>query len=181
LRIISGKHRSRRISAPKDLPVRPTTDLAKESLFNILNNDYYFDEIKVLDLFAGIGSISLEFASRECQDITAVDNHSGCVRFIESTAASLEMDMAINVRKADAFDFIQNTRESYDIIFCDPPFSMDDIDQLPVQIMDRDLLNEDGILIVEHGPKTNLEELPFFTGMRKYGNIRFSMFKKTSA
>jgi len=178
LRIISGTHKSLRITAPKELPVRPTTDMAKESLFNILNNFYYLDEIRVLDLFAGIGSISFEFASRECPDITAVDNHQGCIAFIEQTAKKYNMSDAISTRRADVFDFIARCNEQYDVIFCDPPFAMENIEDLPVKIMEKDLLTEDGILIVEHGPQTDLESFPYFDQVRKYGNIRFSIFKK---
>ncbi len=178
MRIISGTHKSIRITAPNNLPVRPTTDFAKESIFNILNNDYYFDEIKVLDLFSGIGSISLEFASRECPDITSVDNHSGCIQFLEQKAKELKMENAISVRNSDVFDFIERSNEKYDVIFCDPPFAMDSIENLPLKIMEKDLLKEDGILIVEHGPKTDLQAFPYFERVRKYGNIRFSIFKK---
>mgnify|MGYP000057387167 CR=1 FL=1 len=178
MRIISGKHKSLRINAPDGLPVRPTTDMAKESLFNILNNSYYFDEIKVLDLFAGIGSISYEFASRDCPDITSVDNHPGCIQFIEDTANKLNMSDAIKTRKADVFEFVEKCNDKFDVIFCDPPFAMENISDIPVKIMAKDMLTEDGILIVEHGPKTSLENFPYFHRERKYGNIKFSIFKK---
>ncbi len=181
MRIISGTHKSLRITAPKNLPVRPTTDFAKESIFNILNNYYYFDEIRVLDLFAGIGSISYEFASRDCTDITAVDNHPGCVQFIESTVNQLKMSDAISVLNVDVFDFVERCDEKFDVIFCDPPFAMENIEDIPVKVMAKDMLNDGGLLIIEHGPKTDLGELPFFDQVRKYGNIRFSMFKKETA
>ena len=105
MRIVAGKFRSRRITAPNSLPVRPTTDMAKEALFNILNNSYYFDDLKVLDLFAGIGSISFEFASRGCTDITAVDAHAGCINFLEKTSTSLEI--GLQTVKSDVFSFLE--------------------------------------------------------------------------
>ena len=119
MRIISGKYKGKRIVAPKNLPVRPTTDMAKEALFNILNNTYYFDSISVLDLFSGIGSISLEFASRGTTDLTAVDMHTGCTRFLEKVSGELELP--IRVLKADAFSFLSKTNRKFDVIFADPP------------------------------------------------------------
>ena len=124
MRIVSGKYKSRRINAPKNLPTRPTTDIAKEALFNVLNNNYYFEDISVLDLFAGIGSISLEFASRGTEHIISVDNHYACVKFIEATAKDL--DAEITVIKSDAFKFIEKSSLKVDVIFADPPYDLSD-------------------------------------------------------
>lgn len=114
MRIISGKYKGKRLQAPKKLPVRPTTDLAKESLFNILNNQYYFENISVIDLFAGIGSITFEFASRGCEQIIAVDEHVGCVRFINQTANNL--NLPITVIKNDVFKFLATNNLKADVI-----------------------------------------------------------------
>lgn len=122
MRIISGTLKGKRILAPNNLPVRPTTDFAKEALFNILNNQWYFDEITVLDLFSGIGSITFEFASRGAKAITAVDQHLGCVKFVEQTAKTLTLDGVITTIKADAITFADKEAvKSYDLIFADPP------------------------------------------------------------
>ena len=120
MRIISGKYKGRRLNAPKKLPIRPTTDMAKESLFNILNNLYYFDEISVLDLFAGSGNISYEFASRGVEAITAVDAHFNCVKFISNTAEQL--DMPIHTVKSDVYAFLKSNASRYTVIFADPPY-----------------------------------------------------------
>lgn len=177
MRIVAGKFRSRRITAPNNLPVRPTTDMAKEALFNILNNSYYFDDLKVLDLFAGIGSISFEFASRGCTDITAVDEHFGCIKFLEKTSTELEIDL--ETVKSDVFLFLERISQSYDIIFADPPYDMET--EKFIELLDlvfgRNLLNQDGVLIVEHGKQTNLSGHPKFDKSRKYGSNVFSFFK----
>ena len=122
MRIISGKHKGRRITAPKNLPVRPTTDLAKESLFNILNNHYYFDTISVIDLFSGTGNIAFEFASRGAKNIHAVDGNFNCVKFINKT--STEFDFSINAYRSDVFKFLEKTALNADIIFADPPYDI---------------------------------------------------------
>lgn len=177
MRIVAGKFRSRRIIAPNNLPVRPTTDMAKEALFNILNNSYYFDDLKVLDLFAGIGSISFEFASRGCTDITAVDENSGCIRFLEKTSAELEIEL--QTVKSDVFLFLERSVQSYDIIFADPPYDMETerFFRLLDLVFERNLLHQEGVLIVEHGKQTKLSEYPKFEKERKYGSNVFSFFK----
>lgn len=151
--------------------------MAKEALFNILNNSYYFDDLKVLDLFAGIGSISFEFASRGCTDITAVDEHFGCIKFLEKTSAELEIDL--ETVKSDVFLFLERISQSYDIIFADPPYDMEteQFIQLLDLVFERNLLNQDGLLIVEHGKQTNLSGHPKFDKSRKYGSNVFSFFK----
>ena len=119
MRIISGTFKGRRITAPKKLPVRPTTDMAKESLFNILNNRFYFDEVSVLDLFSGTGNISYEFASRGTENVTSVDANYGCVQFINKTAE--EFEMSIQTIKSDFFKFLENHTLQYSLFFADPP------------------------------------------------------------
>ena len=123
MRIISGLYKGRKIVAPKNLPVRPTTDMSKEALFNILNNQYYFDDISVLDLFSGTGNISYEFASRGTENITAVDSHYDCIKFISQTAESFEM--LLQTIKSDVFKFLETNKNKYDIIFAAPPYDFD--------------------------------------------------------
>jgi len=176
MRIISGKHKGRRIVAPKKLPIRPTTDLAKESLFNILNNYYDFDQIKVLDLFAGSGNISYEFASRGTKDITSVDSDLGCIKFIQQTSDAL--DLNIKSVKANVFLFLEKLRTQYDIIFADPPYELgiEDFEKIPKLIFKNDILTQNGMLVIEHSSEINLEDIGQFWNKRKYGSSFFSFF-----
>ncbi len=177
MRIISGKYKSRRIIAPSKLPVRPTTDMAKEALFNILNNRYYFDEVAFIDLFAGTGNISYEFASRGCEKITAVDGNFGCVQFINKTAT--ELDLSITTLKSDVFSFLEKTHQKSDIIFADPPYDIpiEDFEQIAELIFKNKLLLQDGVLIIEHAKQTDLSHLPNYSNQRKYGGSVFSFFE----
>ena len=178
MRIISGKYKGKRLIAPKKLPVRPTTDMAKEGLFNILNNRFYFDGLKVLDLFAGTGNISFEFASRGIDDITAVDSFPGCTQYIAKTAT--ELDFSISTVKADVFKYLEKTTEKFDIIFADPPYSFDQSQFLKIAdlVFERGLLEEDGLLVVEHSDQTDLSQHPRHTEQRKYGGSIFSFFQE---
>ncbi len=177
MRIISGKHKSRRITAPNNLPVRPTTDMAKEALFNILNNHYYFDQIEVLDLFAGIGSISFEFASRGTKNITSVDQHHGCIAFLDKINNELEFSM--QTIKSDVFSFLEKSNTKYDVIFADPPYDFLDEQYQKILdlVFDKQLLSEDGLLIVEHAKQTDLSNNQTFTKSKKYGGNMFSFFE----
>ena len=175
MRIISGSHRGKQLIAPKNLPVRPTTDFAKESLFNILNNYFYLDSIKVLDLFAGTGNISYEFGSRGCPDITAVDSHAGCVQYIHKTAAALSYP--IEVIKSDAFTFLERNLSSYDVIFADPPYALPELETIPDLIFQYDLLKEDGLLVFEHGKNNDFSAHPHFIEHRSYGSVNFTLFR----
>ena len=177
MRIISGIHKGRRIQAPKKLPVRPTTDMAKEAIFNILNNQYYFDEISVLDLFSGIGSISYEFASRGTEKIISIDEEYGCVKFIETTAQ--EFEMPIQVIKANVFKYLENCHAQFSIIFADPPYSFSEemFAKIPQLIFQNNLLEEEGLLIIEHSKHTDLSQLEHFKYSKTYGGNMFSFFK----
>lgn len=178
MRIISGQFKGRRITAPKNLPVRPTTDMSKEALFNILNNSFYFDEISVLDLFSGTGSISYEFASRGTESITCVDEDFGCIKFINKTAE--EFEMPITTVKSDVFKFLETTNLKVDVIFADPPyaFNLEQFSRIPELVFQNELLTEDGILVVEHAKQTDLSELPFFSYAKNYGGSIFSFFEQ---
>lgn len=177
MRIISGLYKGRKISAPKKLPVRPTTDMAKEALFNILNNQYYFDSITVLDLFSGIGSISYEFASRGTEHIVSVDENFGCIKFINQTSEALEMN--IQTIKSDVYKFLERYKLKSTIIFADPPYSFTDerFGEIPKLIFKNDLLDKEGVLIIEHSKHTDLSKLDFFNYSKSYGGNCFSFFK----
>ncbi len=176
MRIISGTHKGKRLHPPKNLPVRPTTDFAKESLFNVLNNRVDFEAVKVLDLFAGTGSISLEFASRQATEITAVDQNYRCIDFIKRSAKELKLDQ-IKAIKANVFKILAPGKNKYDIIFADPPYDLEEIPEIPDLIFENNLLNDGGMFILEHSRKNTFENHPHFEEHRKYGNVNFSFFK----
>ncbi len=176
MRIISGIHKGRRLTAPKKLPVRPTTDFAKEALFNILRNTYYFDELSVLDLFSGTGNISFEFASRGTENITAVDSDSGCVTYI--TKITEELEMPISVVKSEVQLYLEKNNGSFDIIFGDPPydFSIEKLTAITETIFSKNMVKDDGLVILEHASQTDLSSLSNFVEARKYGSSVFSFF-----
>tara|TARA_R110002124_G_scaffold278255_1_gene450126 strand:- start:27 stop:566 length:540 start_codon:yes stop_codon:yes gene_type:complete len=179
MRIISGIYKSRKIIAPKNLPVRPTTDMAKESLFNIINNLYYFDAVSVLDLFAGTGNISYEFASRGTEQITCVDQDFGCIKFINKTTEMFEMP--IQTIKSDVFKFLEKTSIQSNIIFADPPYNFTEAQfaRIPNLIFQNNLLLDDGLLIVEHSKHSDLSNLENFAYSKSYGGNVFSFFETT--
>lgn len=176
MRIISGKNKGRQIIAPKNLPVRPTTDFAKESLFNILYNKVSLTEIDVLDLFAGTGNISYEFGSRDCKSITAVDINHNCTQFIHQTAVKLNYKNLFIIQ-ADYKAFIKNTNKTWDIIFADPPYNMEGIGEIPKLIFDNQLLNSDGLVILEHNKSIDFVQHTEFFDHRCYGKVNFTFFK----
>lgn len=180
MRIISGKYKGRRLQAPKNLPVRPTTDMAKEALFNILNNHFNFGELKILDLFSGTGNIAYEFASRGATPLVAVDADMGCVNYIRKI--STEFDFDITPIKSDVFTFLQKHKGSYDIIFADPPYHLDqkDFEKIPTLIFENEILDEEGMLIIEHSKDTKLEHLDNFSFARTYGGTTFTFFELVS-
>jgi len=177
MRIISGKYKGRRISPPKNLPVRPTTDMCKEALFNILNNNFNFSGLRVLDLFAGTGSISYEFGSRGCTPITSVDGDMGCVMFIKKTANEFEFD--ITAIKSDVFKFLEKSKAHYDIIFADPPYGMEqkDFEKIIELVFEKELLEDDGMMIIEHSKYTKLEHMENFSFEKAYGGSVFTFFE----
>ena len=181
MRIISGEFKGRRITAPKKLPIRPTTDMAKESLFNILNNQYYFEDVSVLDLFSGSGNISYEFASRGTENITSVDQDFGCIRFINETAESFGMQ--IQTIKSDVFKFLEKSRTKATIIFADPPydFTVAQFSKIPELVFKNGLLEAEGLLIVEHSKYTDISSSKNYSHSKSYGGNMFSFFKLPSS
>lgn len=177
MRIISGKHKGRKINPPKNLPVRPTTDMSKEALFNILNNHFNFHELKILELFAGTGSISYEFASRGSAPILCIDGDMGCVNFIKKTAK--EFDFDITALKSDVFKFLEKHTAKYDVIFADPPYGMEqkEFEKIIHLIFENEILDEEGMLIVEHSKHTKLEHMENFSFQKSYGGSVFSFFE----
>lgn len=177
MRIISGKYKGRRISPPKGLPVRPTTDMSKEALFNVLNNHFSFEGLKILDLFAGTGNISYEFASRGSTPITSVDGDFGCVKFIKQVAA--EYDFNIAATKSDVFTYLERCKTSYDIIFADPPYALDQatFEKIVSLIFEKELLNSDGMMVIEHSKYTKLDHMMNFSFKKSYGGSIFSFFE----
>jgi len=176
VRIISGKNKGRQIIAPKNLPVRPTTDFAKESLFNILHNMVLITELDVLDLFAGTGNISYEFGSRDCKSITAVDMNHNCTQFIHQTAVKLNYKN-LYIIQADYKAFVKNTNKTWDIIFADPPYNMEGIEEIPKLIFDTQLLKPDGLFILEHDKSIDFAKHTEFFDHRRYGKVNFAFFK----
>lgn len=177
MRIISGSHKGKRLIAPKKLPVRPTTDFAKEGLFNMLRNTFHFSEISVIDLFAGTGNISYEFASRGVEEITCVDADTGCIQFIKKTAA--ELSFPISTIKSDVFSYLEKSRQSADVIFADPPydFSVEQFEKIVTLVVENSFLNEDGLLVIEHPKHTDLSQVRNYSNSRKYGSSVFSFFE----
>lgn len=177
MRIISGKFKGRRFSPPADKwPTRPTTDFAKEGLFNILQNHLDFSELKVLDLFGGTGNHSYEFISRGCTDVTYVDKFGGCIKFVQKTSEKLEIEDFIKIVRSDVFKFMERTTEQFDYIFAGPPYALPTIDTIPDLIFKNNLLKEDGWFVMEHNPNHSYDEHPNFFQKRNYGKTIFSFF-----
>ena len=175
MRIISGTHKGRRLMAPSTLPVRPTTDRAKESLFNIIQNRYYFEEKNMLDLYSGTGNIAYEFASRGCDKILAVDNNYNCINYIEKTANNLGFNIA--TIKSDCLKYLKNCKQEFDFIFADPPYQNKNLIDIPDLVFNNEWLAPNGLLIMEHGPYTSFSDHKNFVELRKYGNVNFSFFE----
>ncbi|MBE7178304.1 MAG: RsmD family RNA methyltransferase [Mucilaginibacter polytrichastri] len=175
MRIIGGRLKGLRLSPPRNLPVRPTTDLAKEALFNILNNQIELEGLRVLDLFTGTGNMAFEFASREAASVMAIDRSEAGVRYISATAKQHGLDQ-LKAQKADVFAFLKRPQEKYDLIFADPPYDLDRIPEIPVLVFQQNLLDKNGMLIVEHQAMQNLSAHPNFKEQRRYGHSAFSFF-----
>ncbi len=178
MRIISGTYRGKQLIAPKQLPVRPTTDFAKTGLFNIINNLYNFKSVSFLDLYAGTGSLSFEFLSRGCNDITSIDMHGGCCKYIKTTAALLNNNNALSVIQADVIKFLSTAIKPYDIIIADPPYAETPAEELTKIVFERKLLKPGGVFILEHATGNDLSMIAHYNDTRKYGHVSFSFFRQ---
>ncbi len=178
MRIIGGEFKGRKFIPPaKNWPTRPTTDFAKEGLFNILNNRLDFEEISVLDLFGGTGSHSYEFISRGCLDVTYVDKFPGCVAFVQKTAQELNISEKIKIFRADVFKFVLQNTKKYDYIFAGPPYPLPQLNSIPDHIFTHDTLAIDGLFVLEHNPNHDFKNHPNYIEERNYGTTIFSFFK----
>ena len=177
MRIISGKYKGRAIIPPKNLRARPTTDFAKENLFNVLGNLVDFEECDVLDLFAGTGSMSYEFASRGARSITSVEINAVHHNFIRQTARSLGADNIFAV-KANAFLYLRSCPKQFDIVFSDAPYDLEGLEEIVTLVLESNILREEGIFIFEHSDKYDFSDNPYFWQLRSYGSVQFSMFRK---
>ncbi len=176
MRIIGGEHGGRKFSPPTNMPhTRPTTDIAKEGLFNVLQHNLDFEELKTLDLFGGTGSISYELASRGVENLTIVEKDPAMYEFIKKTAATLRIEGLIAV-KMDVFKFIDQCAEKFDFIFAGPPYALTTIDDLPKKIFEKQLLNNGGWFVLEHTPRNDYKNFPFYKTERNYGTTIFSTF-----
>ena len=175
MRIISGRYRGRALHPPHNLHARPTTDFAKESLFNILNNYFDFEKINVLDLFAGSGNISYEFASRNSPHIDAIEKDTTNFSYIQQAIRDMKLETLFSY-KTDVFRYLKTCHINYDIIFADPPYDMDGIEKLPNLIFENNLLKPDGWFILEHSQRKSFENSKLFREERHYGNVHFSFF-----
>jgi 16S rRNA (guanine966-N2)-methyltransferase len=179
MRIIGGEHGGRKFNPPNNMPyTRPTTDIAKEGLFNILQNKLDFEELKTLDLFGGTGNISYELASRGVPDLTIVEKDNAMYEFIKKTAAALQLEN-FKVLKLDVFKFIATTADKFDFIFAGPPYALTTIDNLPKLIFEKQLLNKDGWFVLEHTPRNDYKNSPYYKSERNYGSTIFSTFIET--
>ena len=176
MRIIGGEHGRRRITPPANMPhTRPTTDVAKEGLFNVISNNLDIEELKTLDLFGGTGSISYELASRGANDLTIIEKDPKMYEFIKKTATELKLEN-FRVLKMDVFKFIDQCTDKFDFIFAGPPYALGNIDDLPKLIFEKQLLNSKGWFVLEHTPRNDYKKFPFYATERNYGTTIFSIF-----
>lgn len=177
MRIISGIYKRRRFEVPRTFKARPTTDFAKENLFNVLNNYMDFEEgVSALDLFAGTGSISLELLSRGCERVISIEKDAAHYAFICKVLKELKTENCFPIR-GDVFKFIRGCKEQFDFIFADPPYALPELETLPGLILEKQLLKEDGVFVLEHGKQNNFEENPHLIERRTYGSVNFSFFR----
>ncbi len=176
MRIISGRYKGKRITVPKHFSARPTTDFAKESLFNIINNCFEFEKINVLDLFAGTGSISYEFASRGCREIDLVENNFRTHIFIKQLIDKMDMGV-INPVRSDVFRYIKRCSKTYDLIFADPPYQLIQLESIPDLIFEKGLLKDRGWFILEHSKRQDFSLHEHYRENRVYGGVNFTIFR----
>jgi 16S rRNA (guanine(966)-N(2))-methyltransferase RsmD len=176
MRIIAGEYGGRKFNPPAKMPyTRPTTDIAKEGLFNVLQHSVDMDGLKTLDLFGGTGSISYELASRGAKDLTVVEKDNSMYEFIKKTTVELKIDNLKPV-KMDVFRFIEQCTDTFDFIFAGPPYALKNIDDLPRLIFEKKLLNDKGLFVLEHTPRNDYKNFPFYKAEKNYGTTLFSIF-----
>lgn len=181
MRVIGGYLGGRRVNPPAKMPhTRPTTDIAKEGLFNILENNLDLSALRTLDLFGGTGSISYELASRGVKDLTVVEKDPAMFAFIQKTSKDLGLSDIYKVWRMDVFTFLGQCRETFDLIFAGPPYALATIDELPKLVANRHLLNDGGWFVLEHTPRNNYEGYPLYVTQRNYGTTIFSIFVNKS-
>ena len=179
MRIIGGEHSGRKFNPPNNMPfTRPTTDIAREGLFNILQHQLDLDNLKTLDLFGGTGSISYELASRGVRDLTIIEKDPAMYEFIRKTSSTLQLEN-FKVIKTDVFKFIQQCDDKFDLIFAGPPYALTRIDDLPKLIFEKQMLNTNGWFVLEHTPKNDYKTFPYYKSERNYGTTVFSIFVET--
>lgn len=178
MRVIGGHLGGRRFNPPADKwPTRPTTDMAREALFNILQNQLDFDDVKALDLFGGTGSQCYELFSRGCSDITYVDRHYPCIKFVKTQLEVFDAEEEIRIIKSDVLKFLKSTKDQFDYIFCDPPYAMKNMEVIPQLIFNRGLLTSGGLLVIEHDNQNDFSDLEQFDRSRSYGGTIFSFLR----
>lgn len=178
MRVISGIYKRRRFDVPHSFKARPTTDFAKENLFNVLTNNYidFEDNVVALDLFAGTGSISIELVSRGCDRVISVEKDSQHLAFISQVMREVKTDKCFPIR-ADVFKYIEKSHEQFDFIFADPPYALKELESIPTRIFESGILKKDGLFVLEHGKDNHFEENPHFIEKRVYGSVNFSFFR----
>ena len=179
MRIITGKYKGRHFDIPRSFKARPTTDFAKENIFNVLTQYVDFDGAEALDLFSGTGSISLELVSRGCQTVVSVEMDRDHHRFIQECLKKLNTKVCIPIR-GDVFRFVKSCRQQYDFIFADPPYALKELPQIPDLVLQKGILKEDGIFVFEHGKDHDFSEHPNFIEHRQYGSVNFTLFRATA-
>lgn len=177
MRIIGGDHGGRKFNPPAKIPARPTTDIAKEGLFNTLQNMIDFEDLKSLDIYGGTGSISYELASRGATNLTLVERDKKTLEFIKKTVEELHFEN-FKIIQSDVFKYLNNCTEQFDFIFAGPPYALKEIDDIPIKIFELKLLNPNGIFILEHTPRNNYEQHPNFEKVKNYGTTMFSFFRE---
>lgn len=177
MRIVSGIYKGRRFEIPSSFKSRPTTDFAKENLFNVLANLIDLEDKTALDLFSGTGGISFELLSRGCKNVICIEKDPAHFAFIKKVKATLQAEQLIPI-KTDVFKFLNTCNRSFDLIFADPPYALKDLDAIPRQIVSGDFLNKEGVLIMEHPKEYDFSSLPYFLQRRTYSAVNFSIFQK---
>ena len=176
MRIITGQYKGRHFDVPRSFKARPTTDFAKENIFNVLNAYIDFEGTTALDLFSGTGSISLELLSRGCSTVVSVEADRDHHAFIKQCLSKLATDRCMVIR-GDVFRFVKSCRQQFDFIFADPPYALKELSSIPDLIFSRDLLKPDGIFVFEHGKDNDFSSHPCFVEHRSYGSVNFSLFR----